>query len=247
METSPQCLDARLAWLNNGDGRYHEAMAAAQEGSEYPDDLSFAAWSMVELIEAAVRSGRVPQAVDALGRLIQCTAHSENNSTLGIVARCRALLEEGAQAEALFLEAIQRLEDTHVRGELARAHLLYGEWLRREGRRVDARRQLRIAHEHLSATGLHGFADRARRELMATGETVRRRDVETLGQLTPQEEEISRLAGSGYTNPEIGIKLFISDRTVEWHLRKVFAKVGITSRRQLRESFMNPEGMMISA
>ena len=135
----------RSAWMlvspgsTTATGRYHEAMVAAQEGSEYPDDLSFAAWSMVELIEAAVRSGRVPQAVDALGRLIQCTAHSENNSTLGIVARCRALLEDGAQAEALFLEAIQRLEDTHVRGELARAHLLYGEWLRREGRRVDGR------------------------------------------------------------------------------------------------------------
>jgi DNA-binding CsgD family transcriptional regulator len=143
------------------------------------------------------------------------------------------VLSEGQAAERLYLEAIERLGRTRVRAELARTHLLYGEWLRRENRRVDAREQLRRAHEMLTAMGVDGFAQRARRELMATGETVRKRTVETASELTAQEFQIARLASAGRTNLEIGAQLFISVRTVEWHLRKVFTKLGISSRRQL--------------
>ena len=141
----------------------------------------------------------------------------------------------GEPAEDLYQEAIERLRRTRIRVELARSHLVYGEWLRRENRRVDARQQLRAAHEMLTTMGLAGFADRARRELLATGETARRRNAETFDELTPQEAQIARLAGQGLTNPEIGTQLFISSRTVEWHLGKVFSKLGVSSRRGLRE------------
>jgi DNA-binding CsgD family transcriptional regulator len=153
---------------------------------------------------------------------------------LGIEARVRALLNE-ADAESAYRESIERLGRTRVRLELARGHLLYGEWLRREGRRMDAREQLRTAHEMLGAIGAHGFAERARRELLATGESVRKRRDDTRDELTPQEEHIARLAVAGRTNPEIGEELFISPRTVEWHLRKVFTKLGISSRKALRD------------
>ena len=151
-------------------------------------------------------------------------------------ARSRALLSAGEAAESLYREAIDRLSRTRVRVELARAHLLYGEWLRRESRRVDARHQLRAAHQMLTAMGVAGFAERARRELAATGETVRKQDAETRDELTAQEAQIARLAADGRTNPEIGAELFISGRTVEWHLRKVYPKLGVSSRAQLRAS-----------
>jgi ATP/maltotriose-dependent transcriptional regulator MalT len=153
---------------------------------------------------------------------------------LGIEARSRALLSEGAAAEGLYREAVDRLGRTQLRPEAARAHLLYGEWLRRENRRVDARVQLRTAHELLSALDMQAFAERARRELRATGEKVRRRTAETVSRLTPQEAAIARLACDGWTNVEIGAQLFLSARTIEWHLRKVFTKLGISSRRDLR-------------
>ena len=152
---------------------------------------------------------------------------------LGIEARCRALLSDGAAADELYREAIDRLSRTRLRPELARAHLLYGEWLRREGRRIEAREQLRTAHDMLAAIGMEAFAERARRELIATGETVRKRSAETVTTLTAQEALIARLARDGLTNPEIGARLFLSARTVQYHLRKIFTKLGISSRREL--------------
>ena len=154
----------------------------------------------------------------------------------GIEARSRALLSEGARAEAGFREAIEHLGRTRVRAELARTHLLYGEWLRRENRRVDARASLRAAHDQFTSMGMEAFAERARTELLATGETVRKRTIETRDDLTAQERHIAQLASDGLSNPEIGARLFLSPRTVEWHLRKVFTKLGIRSRRQLATS-----------
>jgi DNA-binding CsgD family transcriptional regulator len=160
---------------------------------------------------------------------------------LGTEARCRALLSDGAAADELYREAIDRLSRTRLRPELARAHLLYGEWLRRDGRRVDAREQLRTAHDLFVAIGMEAFAERARRELLATGEVIRRRTPDTLDELTPQEMQIARLASDGRSNSEIAAHLFLSPRTVEWHLRKVFAKLGIASRRELRAAL--PRGI----
>jgi DNA-binding CsgD family transcriptional regulator len=159
----------------------------------------------------------------------------------GLEARSRALLSEGQDAEHCYAEAVERLGRTQLRPELARAHLLYGEWLRRENRRLDARHQLRAAYDLFAAIGAEAFAERARRELLATGEKVRKREVDTYSQLTPQEEHIVRLARDGRTNPEIAAELFISTRTVEWHFRKVFAKLGITSRRDLHNA-LPPRG-----
>jgi len=227
-------VDGRLAWLNNGRCLYEEALAAAEQGSEYPDDLGLGTWSVVELIEAAVRSGRMEKASVAFGQLSDATRARTSDWALGITARSRALVSDDDEAESHYLEAIERLGHTGVDVELARAHLLYGEWLRRSGRRIDARRQLRLAHGIFTEMEVDGFVERARRELLATGETARKRSVDTFDELTPQEMEISSLAGSGYTNVEIAMKLFISERTVEWHLRKVFSKLGIRSRRQLR-------------
>jgi DNA-binding CsgD family transcriptional regulator len=155
---------------------------------------------------------------------------------LGIYAHSRALLSEGEVAERWYHEAIERLGRTRLRPHLARAHLLYGEWLRREHRRVDARAQLRTAHEMLEAIGMEAFAERARVELLATGEKVRKRSAETRDELTPQERQIARLARDGRSNPEIGAQLFLSPRTVEWHLRKVFTKLGIHSRGELGQA-----------
>jgi ATP/maltotriose-dependent transcriptional regulator MalT len=166
--------------------------------------------------------------------MTQQTQVTATDWALGIHARIRALLSDGEAAEDCYRESIQRLGRTRVRTELARAHLLFGEWLRREGRRVDGRQQLRTAHNMLDGMGMEAFAERARRELAATGETVRKRSFATRDQFTPQEKQIARLARDGLSNPEIGAQLFISARTVEWHLRTVFAKLGITSRRQLR-------------
>jgi DNA-binding CsgD family transcriptional regulator len=229
-------LDGRSAWLLNGGGRYHEALAAAERGCAYPDDLGLGTWSVVELVEAAVsvRSGQKEKAARAFGRLCLAAGASDSDWCRGIVARCQALVSDADSAETLYLEAIDRLGRTGVEIELARARLLYGEWLRRAGRRVDARPQLRAAFKCFAAVGAKGFAERAQRELLATGETARKRTGGTPGALTPQEMEISQLAGAGYTNSEIGMKLFISRRTVDWHLQKVFVKLGVCSRRQLR-------------
>lgn len=222
------------AVLNNGIGNYEKAMIAAQRAAEHPADIGVSAWAAVELIEAAVRSGATAAAADTLSRLTEMTSASRTDWALGVEARSRALLSAGEQAERLYREAIERLGRTRMRAELARAHLLYGEWLRRERRRTEARTQLRAAHGMLEAMGMHAFAERARRELQATGETARKRAGGVSGeQLTAQETQVARLARDGLSNPEIGARLFISGRTVQYHLRKVFAKLDISSRSQL--------------
>jgi DNA-binding CsgD family transcriptional regulator len=220
------------ALLYNGLARYSDALAAAKLACEY-DDLGVFGWALTELVEAAVRSGEPVLAADAVERLSETTRASATDWGLGIEARCRALLSEGESAERLYLEAIERLSHTRIRPASARSHLLYGEWLRRENRRSDARNELRTAYEEFTAMGIDGFAERARRELSATGGTVRKRTPETRDELTAQEAQIARLAGHGRTNPEIGAELFISPRTVEWHLRKVFSKLDIGSRQEL--------------
>jgi DNA-binding CsgD family transcriptional regulator len=224
------------AILCNGLGRYEQALTAAQQASADTPELFLSAWALPELIEASVRSGNSHLGAAALERLANATAAAGTDWARGIEARSRALLSDGDTAERLYHEATDRLARTRLRPERARAHLLYGEWLRREGRRVDARQQLRIAHDMLGAIGMEAFAERARRELLATGETARKRTVETPDELTAQETQIARLAREGLSNHEIGTRLFISPRTVEWHLRKVFTKLGISSRKQLRDS-----------
>jgi DNA-binding CsgD family transcriptional regulator len=219
------------AALANGLGRYEEALASTEGRRE----RGFSVWALPELIEAAVRSGHPERAAGPLRELSEISRASGTEWALGIESRSRALLNEGEAAERLYREAIERLGRTRVRLELARAHLVYGEWLRRERRRVDAREQLRAAHEMLIAMGAGGFAQRARRELAATGETARRPAPGTRDELTRQEAQIARLAAGGRTNAEIGGELFISARTVEGHLRKVYAKLSVSSRRQLRE------------
>jgi DNA-binding CsgD family transcriptional regulator len=223
------------ALLCNSRGRYEDALAAASQTTDHPHREISAAlgWALVEEVEAAARSGAPERAADAFRRLSERTGPSGTGWGLGIQARSRALISSGADAEDHYREAIDRLRATRIRGELARAHLLYGEWLRRERRRSEAREQLRTAHEMFTATGMEAFADRAARELRATGETARKRTVETTGQLTQQETQIARLAREGLTNKEIAGRLFLSNRTVEYHLSKVFAKLGITSRNQL--------------
>jgi DNA-binding CsgD family transcriptional regulator len=223
-----------------GLGRYEDALAAADRAAERPSDAGLSTWAAAELIEAAARSGNAERAVEPLRRLEENARACGTEWALGLAARAGALLAEGEVAERLHREAIERLGRTRVRIALARAHLLYGEWLRREGRRVDAREQLRTAHELLTAMGSEAWAERARRELAATGETARKRTADTLDDLTPQEVQIARLAAEGQTNPEIGAQLYLSPRTVEWHLHKVFGKLGISSRRQLRRALPAP-------
>jgi DNA-binding CsgD family transcriptional regulator len=220
------------ALLYNGLGHYDRALAAAERVCEY-DDIGVLGWSLAELIEAAVRSGQPAPATDALQRLSETTRASGTDWALGIEARSRALLSEGETAERLYREAIERLGRTRMRPAVARARLLYGEWLRRESRRRDARAELRTAYDLFTSMGIEAFADRARRELLATGETVRKRTVETTSELTAQEAHIARLAIDGRTNVEIGAQLFLSTRTVEWHLGKVYSKLGVGSRREL--------------
>jgi DNA-binding CsgD family transcriptional regulator len=222
------------ALLNNGIGNYEKAVTAARHATEYLGEMITPPWPAVELIEAAARSGRIDMAADALRGLAEITTASGTDWALGIEARSRALLSEGDTAERCYREAIDRLGRTRIRADLARAHLLYGEWLRRERRRIDARVQLRIALDMLDTMGMDAFADRARRELEATGETARRRALAPHDeQLTAQEVQIARMARDGLSNPEIAARLFISPRTVQYHLRKVFTKLGIESRTQL--------------
>src|SRR5215468_6186360 len=218
----------------NGLGRYEDALAAAEGAAEAARGLGPSILLLAELIEAAARSGQPEHATAPLAQLAEIAYAADTDWALGIHARAAALLAEGEAAERLYREAIERLSHIRTRATLARAHLLYGEWLRRENRRVDAREQLRVAHAMLAGMGMEAFAERARRELLATGETVRKRTVETLDELTPQEVQVARLASGGQTNPEIGAQLFLSPRTVEWHLGKVFGKLGVSSRKELR-------------
>jgi DNA-binding CsgD family transcriptional regulator len=221
------------AALYNGLGRYDEAFAAARKACEH-EDLGFHSWCLFELIEAAARTGQLDASAAALHLFEERARAGGTDWSLGAVANAQALLADNEAADALFNEAIARLERTRVVLHLARARLNYGEWLRRVNRRLDARQQLNKAHEMFTRMGAQGYAERARRELLATGEKVRKQRLSSGDALTAQEAQIGRLAGDGLTNQEIGAQLFISTHTVEWHLRKVFVKLGVTSRRQLR-------------
>ncbi|MGY1701468.1 LuxR C-terminal-related transcriptional regulator [Geodermatophilus sp. SYSU D00766] len=227
------------AVLANGLGRYDDARRAA-EAAAAPGGLGPARWALAELVEAGVRAGDPRAAAAASESLTAAARASGTEWALGVAAGRQALLSRGEDADALYREAVDRLARTPVQLELARTRLLHGEWLRREGRRVDARVQLRAAHEALSAMGARAFAERARQELLATGESVRARSATGPGRLTDQEERIARLAAAGLTNREIGAAVHLSRRTVEWHLRKVFVQLGVTDRRQLRRHL--PEG-----
>jgi len=221
------------AVLYNGLARYEEAASAARQASSNTFEPWVSTFALPELVEAAARGGDAELAREALERLAVSTQHCGTDFGLGVEARSRALLNDGPAADDLYRKALERLSRTRLRPELARAHLVYGEWLRRENRRVDARQQLRAAHEMFAAIGMEAFAERARNELQASGENVRKRTVETRDDLTAQERQIARLARDGLSNPEIGARLFLSPRTVEWHLRNVFNKLGIRSRREL--------------
>ena len=228
------------ALLYNGLGRYEEALVAAQQAGENPHEFLFSTLALAELIEAAARSGKPESAAGALRRLSEHTRASGTHWALGLEARSRALLSDDEAAETLYREAIDQLARTCVRLELARAHLLYGEWLRRQRRRLDARQQLRHAHTLFTDCGMEAFAERARVELEATGEHARKRTVETLDDLTPQEAQVSRRASDGATNQEIAAQLFISPSTVDYHLRKAFRKLGVKSRHQLKQHVLQP-------
>jgi DNA-binding CsgD family transcriptional regulator len=231
--------DVSTAVLCNGSGRYELARAAALRAFER-DHISYLPLVAPELAEAAAKTGDAALLDRLLERLSEHARATPGDWLAGMEARVRALASHGQAADEAHRASIADLERTRVRLELARGRLLYGEWLRREGRRVDAREQLRTAHEMFSTIGAAGFAERARHELLATGEKVRKRVDDTRDDLTPQEEQIARLALAGRTNPEIGAELFLSPRTVEWHLRKVFTKLGISSRRALRDTLGAP-------
>ena len=224
--------DSASALLHNGLGRHDVALAAARQAFER-DEVGYGPFVVPELAEAASRTGDTAFVEAAREWLSERTRVTPSDWALGIEARVRALLSEGEAADGLYRESIALLGRTRIRVQLARAHLLYGEWLRRERRRVDAREQLRTAHEMLDTMGIDAFAERARHELLATGETARKRTVETRDDLTAQETQIARLARDGLSNPEIGTRLFISPRTVKYHLRKVFIKLDISSRNEL--------------
>ena len=234
------------AILYNGLARYDEAASAARRAVSNRFEPWVSTFALPELVEAAVRGGDTELASEALERLAATTQPCSTEFALGIESRCRALLSDGAAADDLYHEAIERLSRTRLRPELARAHLVYGEWLRRENRRVDAREQLRAAHEMLVEIGMEAFAERARKELYATGETARKRTVETRDDLTAQEWQIARLARDGLSNPEIGARLFLSPRTVEWHLRNVFNKLDIRSRQELADALPSSNTQLLS-
>ena len=229
------------AVLNNGLGRYPAALAGARLACEH-DDLGYFNWSLAELVEAGFRSGALEEAAAALRQLEERTRASGTDWALGVLARSKALLSDGHAAEALYREAIERLERDGIVIHLARAHLLYGEWLRRVNRRHDGREHLRLAYQTFSDIGAEAFAERARGELLATGETVRKRTVESRDALTAQESQVVRLAAERHTNQEIASQLFLSSRTVEYHLHKVFAKLGVSSRRELPVALRKLEG-----
>jgi DNA-binding CsgD family transcriptional regulator len=220
------------ATLCNSLGRYEEALVAAERATNWRPHIS-TNHTLVELVEAGVRAGRPEVAAEALERLSESTQPSGTDWALGVEARSRALLNSGKKAEGLYREAIERLDAGPLRPDAARAHLLYGEWLRRESRRVDARDQLRTAHDMFDGLGATSFAARARHELAATGVTAHSRRDATLDQLTPQEERITRMAAQGLSDAEIASQLYISRATVDYHLRKVFRKLGVHSRAQL--------------
>ena len=224
------------AVLYNGLGRYEKAASAARQAAEASFEPWAYVWALPELVEAAAHTGDPELACNALERLVDVTQPCGTDWALGVEARCRALLSDGAVADDPYREAIERLARTRLRPELARAHLLYGEWLRRQGRRVEAREQLRTAHHMFVTIGMEAFADRAHKELLATGARASKRTVETRDDLTAQERQIAELARDGLSNPEIGARMFLSPRTVEWHLRKVFGKLGIRSRHELTDT-----------
>jgi DNA-binding CsgD family transcriptional regulator len=226
--------------LHNGLGRHAEARDAARSAFDR-DHPGYGPFVVPELAEAAARTGDDASLCSVLEWLTERTRVTRSRWSLGIEARVRALMSEGETADRAYRDSIHHLGRTRLRPELARGHLLYGEWLRREGRRADAREQLRTAHEMLAAIGIEAFAERARRELLATGEKVRKRTVDKRDELTGQERQIAGLARDGLSNPEIGARLFLSSRTVEWHLGKVFAKLGITSRMGLRDALPSPD------
>jgi len=223
------CLSARL---HNGHGQYDQALADARRACEHEGFISYG-WALAECVEAGVRAGSMDEASSAFDRLSERTRASGTEWALGVEARCRGLLNDD---EAGYRESIERLARSRAVVDLARSQLCYGEWLRRANRRSDARESLRTAHDTFDHMGAHAFAERARRELLATGETVRKRVGRTREALTPQEIHVAVMAGNGHTNPEIGARFFISPRTVEYHLHKVFRKLGIAGRRDLRHS-----------
>jgi DNA-binding CsgD family transcriptional regulator len=224
------------AVLYNGLGRYDEALAAARQVGTSDGDPYPQMWVLPELVEAASRVGEFDLADQALGRLAEVTEPAGTDWSLGTLTRSRALLDGGKRAEGLYREAVERFGRTNLRPELARSQLVYGEWLRREGKRIEAREHLEIAHEMLSEIGMQAFAERARRELVATGAKARKRSADTRGDLTAQEIQIAKLARDGHSNPEIAAQLFLSPRTIEWHLRKVFTKLEISSRKELSKA-----------
>jgi ATP/maltotriose-dependent transcriptional regulator MalT len=229
------------AIVYNGAGRHAEALVAARRELPYTHELNHAMRTLLELVEAATRCGEGALATEAVERLASTTTPLGNDWSLGVLAMATAQLRDGREAEQLFREAIERFERAAIPIMVGRSRLLFGEALRRENRAVDAREQLRASYELLSRIGLLGFADRAARELRAAGETVRVRTSESAGRLTEQELNVARLARSGLTNRDIGSRLFISDRTAEYHLRKVFIKLGITSRAQLRSALADAD------
>jgi DNA-binding CsgD family transcriptional regulator len=235
------------AALYNGLARYEEAASAARQAAEASFDPWAPRWALPELVEAAARAGDRALACDALDRLTAATHSAGTDWALGLEARCRALVTEGADADGLYRAAIERLGRTVVRPELARAHLLYGEWLRRGNRRADARAQLAVAHELFTSIGMEAFAERARRELVATGGRVRKRTVETTDELTAQEWQVALLARDGMSNSDIGARLFLSQHTIAYHLRKVFSKLGISSRRELAAALPSSESELAPA
>ncbi len=232
------------AILHNALGQYRQALQAAEEAVEHAAARGMTGWALAEMIVAAVRCGQPDCAAAAVTQLSEYATASGTPWALGIRARSLALIDESADAEGLYQSGLDYLASSRARVDLARTHLLYGEWLRRQNRRVDARAQLLRAHQMLDAMGLAGFARRAERELLATGQTVRRANLDRPGELTAQERRIALLAADGYTNAEIGRELFLSRRTVEWHLGKVFLKLGITSRQQLAKA-LSPTGRRV--